>query len=225
VSLRLAYLVSRYPTVSHTFIEREVLGLRRLGTEVETFSVRRPEAREVLSDEARAEHARTTSLVPARPLRLLVAHLSALLRAPGAYAGTLRASLALANGGLRDRMWRVAYFGEAVLLWHLLHRRGLRHLHVHFANNAADVAMLTVAYGNAAGDGDWSWSFTMHGPTEFADVTRFRLAEKVRAAAFVVCISDYARSQLMALVEHDHWEKLHIVTCGVDLARFAAEAA
>jgi len=32
--------VSHYPGVSHTFIEREILGLRDQGVEVETFSVR-----------------------------------------------------------------------------------------------------------------------------------------------------------------------------------------
>ena len=60
----------------------------------------------------------------------------------------------------------------------------------------------------------------MHGPTEFMDVARFDLAAKVRSAAFVACISDYARSQLMALVEPEHWAKLHIVHMGVDITLF-----
>ena len=41
----LAYLVSRYPAVSHTFILREVLGLRRLGWTVHVASVNPPEDR------------------------------------------------------------------------------------------------------------------------------------------------------------------------------------
>jgi colanic acid/amylovoran biosynthesis glycosyltransferase len=40
--VRIAYLVSQYPAASHTFIRREVMGLRARGFEVETFSVRRP---------------------------------------------------------------------------------------------------------------------------------------------------------------------------------------
>jgi glycosyltransferase involved in cell wall biosynthesis len=65
-----------------------------------------------------------------------------------------------------------------------------------------------------------SWSFTMHGPAEFYDVTAHRLPAKVRAARFVACISDFCRSQLMMLVEPDHWDKLAIVHMSVALDRY-----
>ena len=71
------------------------------------------------------------------------------------------------------------------------------------------------------GGDELTWSFTMHGPTEFQDVRRFRLAEKALGAQFVVCISDFARSQLMPLVGPEHWQKLRVVHCGVDVERFA----
>ncbi len=60
------------------------------------------------------------------------------------------------------------------------------------------------------------WSFTVHGPDEFYEVSRFNLRAKVESADFVVCISDFARSQLMALVSEEHWEKLHVIHCGID---------
>jgi glycosyltransferase involved in cell wall biosynthesis len=71
------------------------------------------------------------------------------------------------------------------------------------------------------GGDELSWSFTMHGPTEFQDVHRFHLPEKALGAEFVICISDFARSQLMALVGPEHWQKLRVVHCGVDVERFA----
>ena len=40
--MRIAYLVSQYPAASHTFIRREVTGLRARGFDVETFSIRTP---------------------------------------------------------------------------------------------------------------------------------------------------------------------------------------
>jgi colanic acid/amylovoran biosynthesis glycosyltransferase len=43
----------------------------------------------------------------------------------------------------------------------------------------------------------------------------------VRDATVVVCISDFARSQLMGMVEAEHWQKLRIVHCGVDTDRFS----
>ena len=45
----------------------------------------------------------------------------------------------------------------------------------------------------------------MHGPTEFLDLRHYRLAEKLESASFVVCISDFARSQLMALCDPEPW--------------------
>ena len=39
----LAYLVSRYPAISHTFILREVLGLRALGLRIEVASINPPD--------------------------------------------------------------------------------------------------------------------------------------------------------------------------------------
>jgi glycosyltransferase involved in cell wall biosynthesis len=74
--------------------------------------------------------------------------------------------------------------------------------------------MLATGFGRAAG-GPRSWSFTMHGPTEFLDVAGHRLPQKAEDAAFVACISDFARSQLMALTDPACWENLHIVHCGI----------
>jgi glycosyltransferase involved in cell wall biosynthesis len=60
----------------------------------------------------------------------------------------------------------------------------------------------------------------MHGPTEFFDVAHHRLEAKARAARFVLCISDFARSQLMPLIPPEQWGKLQILHCGVDLEQF-----
>lgn len=219
----LAYLTSRYPGVSHTFIQREVLALRAEGLEVHTFSVRRQDPSQLLSDLDREEDRRTTSLRPIGPLRLARHHLRALLASPGGYARTLAGTLRGSPGGARRALWQLFYFAQAIVLWDECRRHGLRHIHVHFANPAADVALAATQFGNAAGAG-WSWSFTMHGPTEFADVRAFRLADKARDAAFVVCISDFARSQLMAVLPEERWDRLEVVHCGVDPSQFRPPA-
>ena len=54
----------------------------------------------------------------------------------------------------------------------------------------------------------------MHGPAESMTSTVKVLAEKVRSARAVVCISDFARSQLMALVDESEWNKLEVSTAG-----------
>jgi glycosyltransferase involved in cell wall biosynthesis len=217
---RIAYLTSRYPAVSHTFVLREARALRRLGLEIETATVRRAEPAELLSALDREEDATTYAILPSSPGRVVAAHLLAFARRPRRYMDTLRLALGLGGGGLRGLVWRTFYFGEAILFARWCRKRRVGHVHVHFANVAADVALLAAHYGEG-GRGASSWSFTMHGPTEFGDAAGHRLASKVERARFVICISDFCRSQLMALVDREHWRKLRIVHCGVDPERFA----
>jgi glycosyltransferase involved in cell wall biosynthesis len=215
--VRLAYIVSRYPSISHVFILREVLALRGLGVGVDTFAVRRDGDDELLSDVDREEDARTYVIVPPRPAELIAAHALALTRRPGRYLSTLGLALRLRGRGPRAALWQVFYFGEAVLVWRQCQRRGIRHIHAHHANVGSDVALLASHLG---GEG-WSWSFTMHGSTEFFDVREHRLAQKTELALFVVCVSQHGRSQIMSLVGTEHWDKLRVVHCGVDPSLFA----
>lgn len=64
----------------------------------------------------------------------------------------------------------------------------------------------------------------MHGSTEFFDVREHRLPQKVELAEFVVCVSNHGRSQLMSLVDPVHWDRLHVVHCGIDLTLFEPRA-
>ena len=209
-----AYLCSRYPAVSHAFVLREVAALRAAGTEIETITIRRSDPSELLSDADRSEAKATWSVLPASPGQVAGAHIAALRRAPGAYLATLARALRLSPGGLRGLLWQLFYFAEAMLVWRRLAERGIGHIHVHFANVAADVALLATTFGRSAG-GPRTWSFTMHGPTEFLDVEAHRLPQKAQDAAFVACISDFARSQLMSLIDSGRWDRLHIVHCGI----------
>lgn len=213
----IAYLTARYPCLSTTFVTREIDALRARGTQIETFSIRQPTAEDLLTEADRENAAATFTVIPAAPASLVAAHVRALRRSPVRYVRTLGRALRMSAGGVRNATWQLMYFGEAIYLWAELERRGLRHVHAHLANVAAGVALLTAHFGGTG----WSWSFTMHGPTEFDDVSRYALADKVRSASFVACIGDYCRSQLMKLVEPEHWDKLSIVRCGVDVSRFA----
>ena len=119
-----AYLVSKYPNVSHTFISREVHGVRARGMRVETFSIRRPAPADVLTDEDRADEDETFYVRPPSPAALLRAHATALRSAPWRYVRTLPRALRLSAGGARNGLWQAFYFAEAILLWHELRRRG-----------------------------------------------------------------------------------------------------
>jgi colanic acid/amylovoran biosynthesis glycosyltransferase len=202
--MRIAYVCNRYPALSNTFIMREVRALRRLGLEIDVLSLRRPSVDHLLAEADREEYRRTSFILP-------------LLTRPRRYLGTLAAALRLAPPGPKGTIWQLFYFAEAGLVWDRCRKRDIHHLHAHFAYVASDVALL------AARLGGWTWSFSMHGPPEFYAVGTTRLAEKVRDADAVICISDFCRSQLMGLVEPEAWDKLRVVHCGVSVADFAGE--
>ncbi|MEN8129607.1 MAG: colanic acid biosynthesis glycosyltransferase WcaL, partial [Pseudomonadota bacterium] len=96
--MRVAYLASQYPAVSHTFILREVQAVRALGVEVETFSIRRCQPVPALGPDGTDECARTRYLVPVRPLSYLAALVWALFTRPGRLIRT----------GVRGVPWNLA---------------------------------------------------------------------------------------------------------------------
>jgi colanic acid/amylovoran biosynthesis glycosyltransferase len=213
--VHLGVICSRYPAVSHTFIQREVRALRARGLKVSTFAVRRAARADALSSTDREELATTHAILPAGP-ELPRAHLRALLRHPRAWAGTLLRALRLTPGTPRGTLWQLFYFAEAVSLWNELRRRGIRHVHAHFADVASDVALLATDLGNRVDGGGWSWSLAVHGPAQLHGVRENRIAAKVRDADFVACVSDHLRSQLMMVADPVHWDSLHMVRTGVD---------
>lgn len=218
--MRIAYLVGYYPAISHTFILREVQGLRGHDVEIDTISIHRVGEDQLLTEAERREYSSTYTVLPPRWGELIRAHLFGFARAPGRYLSTLALALRLSRPGLRGRVWQLFYFAEAMVVWRHCRALGVRHVHAHFTNQVTDVALLVTRYEGGAGRG-WSWSFTVHGPDEFYEVSRFNLRAKVELADFVVCISDFARSQLMALVDEEHWEKLSVIHCGIDPDVFA----
>lgn len=207
-----AYLTSEYPKVSHTFIQREADGVRDCGVNVITCSVRKPRPDDLTGPEEKAAFKDTFYILDAakNPLRLLGAHLGALVRSPGRYFKTLALAWRTSPPGLRALLFQAFYFAEAGVLAQHLHRQGATHLHTHFANSGCSVAMLTAEMSGIP------FSFMMHGPSEFFEADRWRLDEKVARARFVTCISHFCRSQLMLFSDKAHWSKLHIVHCALD---------
>jgi glycosyltransferase involved in cell wall biosynthesis len=221
--MKIAYLVGRYPSVTHTFILREIRALQRLGLDVHRFSIWPTADRELLSTVDHEEWRETEALLATTPACGLRSHLRAGASAPRAYLALLTRAFSLSSPGIRGRAMAAAWFIEAILLWDACRRRGVRHIHVHLDGTAPMVALLAIEFANSgrASPDPWSFSQTVHGSKEFYDIHRERLGVKAAGATFIACISDYTRSQVMAFVPEELWPKLVVVRCGVDLHEFA----
>jgi colanic acid/amylovoran biosynthesis glycosyltransferase len=215
---RIAYLCDQYPAVSHTFILTEVRALRELDLEIDTISIRRSDPVDLLSERDREEFGRTFAVLPIHPLDLIATHVRVLAARPRRYVATARLALSLSRQGARGRLWQLFYLAEAGVVFAHCRRRRIRHVHAEFTTPAADIALLAAHLGGRG----WSWSFAAHG-TDIFEADRRTLAEKVRRARFVVCASDFGRSQLMMLVDEALWPRIHVVPCGTDLRRFTPQ--
>jgi glycosyltransferase involved in cell wall biosynthesis len=203
----IAYLTSQYPALSHTFIRREIAALRALGLRIAPFSVR-PSTGGWEED------------VPAILGRSRTAVLAAALRAslarPGSALRSLRLTIAHREAGLRGLVWAMFHWVEALALARMLIDEGARHLHVHFANSGAKIGMLAANYCRLP------FSFTLHGISETDPPAGALLPGKLERASFVACASWFMRAQAMRVSDPRHWERFHLVRCGVTLPDRAA---
>ena len=211
----LLYLTGEYPRATDTFIQREVAALRAQGITVMTASIRRTGPEHLVGEEQIAEAAQTFHVLEAakHPLRLAAAKLR-LLRHPGRFFRAFALAWRTAPGGLRNWLWQMFYFAEAIMLADHMQRHGVRHLHNHIAKASCTVAMLASELSGIP------YSFTIHGPDIFFAPDHWRLDEKIARARFVACISEFCRAQAMIFSDRALWDKLHIVHCGIDPARY-----
>ena len=207
MSLRVGYVLKRFPRASETFIAQEILELERRGAEVEIFALRQNDAPAphgwldevaapvhqcdgvALSDGWKWLHARAADVDDAR-------------------AGVERAlRLAFRHPSRRGRH-RLC---EAVGLAQAAADRGIRHLHAHFANDPAFVALLASHLLPAP------FSFTAHAKDIYAKGQgQAVLAELVAAASFVVTVCEANRRHLERLLGPGA-EKVRTLYNGVDL--------
>jgi len=208
-TLRLAYLVPTYPEPSQTFIGREIRAIEACGVEVHRFAIRSFKGRLVDGQDI-AEAARTTAVLDLSVISITLAVAQCAMSTPMTWLRTLSSALRPLFSSEISLLRRCAYFAEACVLRRLLREADVGHLHVHFGTNASTVALLCRRLGGPP------VSITMHGPEEFDLPTVLRLGRKVVEADAVVAISEFARSQLLRWTPPEHWNRVHVVRCGLD---------
>jgi glycosyltransferase involved in cell wall biosynthesis len=209
-----AYVLSRFPKLTETFVLNEILAVERAGIAVSLHPLRREWAK-VQHPEAVAltERAKFSPLLSWAIVR---SNLSALRTRPRAWLTTLATLLRTNFGSLRYLAGAVAFFPQAVRLALQLERAGTRHVHAHFASHPAMVAFVVRRLAGIP------YSFTAHGSDLHRD--RHMLREKVREAAFVISISEYNRGVILDTCGDEARERVVVIHCGVDSTFFRPPA-
>jgi glycosyltransferase involved in cell wall biosynthesis len=208
---RILYLVSQYPTVSHSFVLREIRELRTLGLTIDVVSIRNPDrpVAELTTEELHeAEH---TYYVRSDTSKWPLAHLRIFFSRPGAYLRGLFTAVRYSKWNLIQLARHLRFFAEAILVGDWAQVRGLRHLHTHFASLTA--MLVQKVFGLAL-------SITIHGSDEFIDPVGFCMAEKLEAAQLAIGISRYGCSQIMRFSNPRDWPKVKMARLGINLNDF-----
>lgn len=213
--MKVGYVLSEYPKVSHTFIRREIAAVEASGIVVERFAIRDGGA--VVDALDQAELQRTRYVLAQGALGLLWAGVKALVRHPARTLKTFWLASRMGWGAERALPFHWIYFLEAAVISDWVRSASITHLHAHFGSNPAEVAMLAARLAGI------SYSFTAHGTVETDNALAIGLPRKVKEAAFVVAVSDYGRAQMMRWVPVQRWPDIHVVRCGLGREYLDAE--
>ena len=202
--LRVGYVVKRYPRYSETFIVAEIAAHEAAGLEVEIFSLLPPNDTHFQDGISRVRA--PVRYVPAQGMK--ATDLWAAFEDASAILPVFWGELEAARGEDALSVY------EAAVVACEVRRRGIQHLHAHFATMAAAVARLASRFAEVP------YTFTAHAKDIFhQDVRPDDLRRKLEEAAAVVTVSEYNHAYLTRTYGSAA-ARVHCVYNGLDLEQF-----
>ncbi|PYL22699.1 MAG: hypothetical protein DMF44_10190 [Verrucomicrobia bacterium] len=206
--MRLGYLYSRYPVISQTFCDAEMLALERRGIELVIGSVY-PPLTSLRHEYIAKLRAPIHYAPPQEILKILERNAKTTSKWPRDLVERHDAKygpVAKAEQRARNALYFAEFFA----------RSGVDHVHVHFANRAAHTAVFLKEISGIP------FSVTAHGQDFMKDLGSDDLLREICAAAeFVAAETDYSRDLLRQRCPNSA-AKIHKVYNGIDMERFPA---
>jgi len=230
VRLKVAYIVSRFPKLTETFILYEMVAVEQNGVQIELYPLLRardtqvhpegasiwkklverfskPQGRLVMHPEA-ADFVARAHYAPFFSWDILRAQAHFLRYRPGAYFSTLLGLMRWNWGSPNFFFGALSIFPKTVFFAQQMQAEKVSHIHAHFANHPAAAAYIVHRLT------DIPYSFTAHGADLQTD--QHMLAQKVAEASFVITISDYNKEFILEKCGPRFAEKVLVNHCGVD---------
>ena len=234
---RVAYIMSRFPKLTETFVLFEMLALENLGVQVEVFPLlrarntethpegagllvklkelfRRPAEKAVMHAEAESLVSRA-HFVPFLSFEILGSQFYFLLRKPLTYFHVLWTVIRANWGSANFLLGSLSVFPKCVHFARRMQDLGVQHIHAHFANHPAAAAYMISRMSGIP------YSFTGHGAD--LQVDQHMLREKVGAAKQIVAISHDNKRFIERVCGQDFGDRISVIHCGVDTRVFDGE--
>lgn len=203
-TLKVGYVVKRYPRFSETFIVNEILAHEAAGRSVEILSLYPPNDTHFQDTLARVRA--PVTYLPSEGLK--TSEFWKTLERCGELQPAFWTSLADASGSEAREIYQAALLARHAL------NRGIRHLHAHFASTSTQVARLAARFARIP------YTFTAHAKDIFHEsVSPADLRRKLRQAAGTVTVSDFNVRHLRNQFGSDATHVRRIYN-GIDLERF-----
>jgi colanic acid/amylovoran biosynthesis glycosyltransferase len=211
---RLAYVMSRFPKLTETFVLYEMVAMEQLGFQISIYPLIRQRESVTHAEVRRLQKsARYLPFFSSAIVRAQVYHLH---RRPRAYLSTLALVVRANIGSLNYLGGALAIFPKVVQFARIARAEGIDHIHCHFSSHPAAAGFILHRLTGIP------FSFTAHGSDLHVD--RHMLREKVTEAAFVVAISEYNRRLILDHCGDQFAQKTVVIHSGVDTEFFRPRA-
>lgn len=208
--MKIAYIISRFPLLSETFILREMIEIEKFGHEIVVYPIicqKQP----VIHDEARGWLTRV-KCIPFISADVIRENLRVFFKKPSLYLRlfwrVFKENLSSPNFFIRA----IYMFPKAVYTAGQISKEGIEHIHAHYATHPGLEAWIINQLTGI------KYSITIHSHDIYD--RQAMLKTKLRGASFLTPISHYNIEYMANLVGNDVREKCTVVRCGVDNSNY-----
>lgn len=209
---KILYITTSFPSITLTFIYREIKELERAGYRVSTVSMNKP-VKDSLSEEVLPYFHSTFYLSSVALLRKFMLASKLATTKPNEIINFLKAMMEEREvKNAKDYIRIFHHFLQSICLYSKYKEEDFDHIHAHFLTGPTSIAfflshLLKIPF-----------SFTMHASLIFVDP--LMLKTKLRCCKKAVTVSNYNKLYLIQKYGKEFDKKVKIIHCGIDLADF-----
>ena len=210
--MKVAYIIGTYPSLTTTFIDREIRTLRKLGLQIKILSIRMPSSKILHLDQYDGLRESILYLIPTSWFTFITAHLYFVVFTPLVYFSLLGTLFFGPHPSIYLRIKTFLHFAEGVYAAYLLRGERCDHVHAHFLDRASLVALCVSKFLNRP------YSLTAHANDIY--VKPMLVEKKIVESKFTVTVSEFNKEHLINTYPTIDAEKIKVLHPWVDTGNF-----
>lgn len=213
---KIVYIIGRYPLLTTTFIDREIMKLKQWGVDLTIFSIRQPPEDTPLSSFQIELKQQVKYLLPVNLWQLIFSQIFFSVLHPRRFFGTLVYLLTREHPNFNAMLKTILHFGEGVYFAYLLRDQEIDEVHAHFLDRAALLALVAKRLLEIP------YSLSIHAGADIY-VNPTLIFEKLQEARQAVTCTHFNKTHLKSLIGSSLAEKIIVVPHGLNPQQFAPD--